>query len=130
MQKIIRVTAAAALLGFSPVLLADSACLLETNTTFMGEALNIKDCIQNAGMPEAEFTAQCEGFSQAVVEMGGPAAKITYLAACPTPFQAKCDNSALAKTMFFYYKRSPDEAAGLQTGCEMMQGKFTKGSLE
>jgi hypothetical protein len=109
---------------------ANEACLLETNATFMGVKLDIKDCIQNAGMAKNEFKAQCEGMSQAVVSMGGPAAKITYLTSCPVPFQAKCDNTSTAKTMFFYYKRSADEAAGIKSSCDLMQGNYTKGTLE
>jgi hypothetical protein len=109
--------------------LANEACLLETNADFMGVKLEIKDCIQNAGMAENDFKAQCEGLSQAVVSMGGPAAKITYLSSCPVPFQAKCDNSNTTKTVFFYYKRSADEAAGIESSCGLMQGQYTKGTL-
>jgi len=109
---------------------ASEACLLETNSTFMGIKLDIKDCVQNAGMSSDQFKAQCEELSQAVVSMGGPAANITYLSSCPEPFQAKCDNTKTAKNIFFYYKRAADEAASLQSGCEMMQGKYTQGSLQ
>jgi hypothetical protein len=108
---------------------ANNACLLEGKGTMMGIKLDIKDCIQNAGLPEANFKAQCEGISQATVAMGGPAAKITYLASCPVPFQAKCDNTKTAKTIFFYYKRAADEAASLQSGCELMKGTYTKGTF-
>lgn len=108
---------------------ASEACLLETNTTFMGVKLDVKDCIQNAGLTKNDFNAQCEGLSQAVVSMGGPAAKITYLSSCPVPFQAKCDNTRTAKTVFFYYKRASDEFASLKSGCDLMQGIYTKGTL-
>lgn len=108
---------------------ANQACVLELKGDMMGIPLDGKDCVQNAGLSEANFKAQCEGLSQAVVEMGGPAAKITYLASCPVPFQAKCDNTKTAKTIFFYYKRAADEAAGLESGCGLMQGVFTKGTL-
>ncbi len=110
--------------------LANEACLLETNTVFMGQRLEIKDCIQNAGLAKNDFRAQCEGMSQAAVSMGGPPAKMTYLPSCPVPFQAKCDNTKKAKTIFFYYMRSPDEAASLKSGCDLMQGSYTKGSLK
>tara|TARA_R110001592_G_scaffold87235_3_gene257662 strand:+ start:2407 stop:2796 length:390 start_codon:yes stop_codon:yes gene_type:complete len=108
---------------------ANDACLLETNATMMGVKLDIKDCLQNAGLPENQFKAQCEGISQAAVSMGGPAAKITYLTNCPTQFQAKCDSSSTAKTLFFYYKRSSDEAEGLKSSCELMGGVYTKGAF-
>lgn len=129
MKKFMIATSAMLFCVASSIGLAGEACLLETNSTFMGVTLDIKDCVQNAGMPSDEFKAQCEGMSQAVVDMGGPAAKISYLSSCPEPFQAKCDNTNTAKNMFFYYKRAADEAASLQSGCEMMQGKFTKGTL-
>jgi hypothetical protein len=35
--------------------LANEACLLETNADFMGVKLDIKDCIQNAGMATSDF---------------------------------------------------------------------------
>ena len=108
---------------------ANEACLLEAKGSMMGIPLDIKDCVQNAGLSEENFKAQCEGMSQAVVAMGGPAAKITYLASCPAPFQAKCDNTKSAKTIYFYYKRAADEAASLQSGCELMQGTYTKGTF-
>lgn len=109
---------------------ANQACVLEVKGDIMGVPLDGKDCVQNAGLSEANFKAQCEGLSQAVVEMGGPAAKITYLASCPEPFQAKCDNTKTAKTIFFYYKRAADEAAGLESGCGLMQGVFIKGTFK
>ncbi|MEC7815696.1 MAG: hypothetical protein VX939_05465 [Pseudomonadota bacterium] len=108
---------------------ADEACLLETDAMFMGVKLDVKDCVQNAGLAEDTFKAQCEGLSQAVVAMGGPAAKITYLSSCPVPFQAKCDNTDQSRAVFFYYKRAADEAAGLEASCNIMQGTYTQGSL-
>ena len=96
---------------------ANEACLLETSADAMGIKLDIKDCIQNAGMATGDFKAQCEGLSQAVVSMGGPAATITYLSSCPVPFQVKCDNSNTAKTVFF------------TTNDGLMQGQYTKGTL-
>ena len=110
--------------------IANNACLLETNTVMMGIELDIKDCIQNAGMAEADLQAICTGVSEAAVAMGGPAAKITYLSSCPVPFQAKCDNTNTAKAVFFYYKRAADEAAGLKSSCELMKGIYTKGELQ
>lgn len=129
MQKRLLISSMFAILLSNNQAFANEACLLETNADFMGVKLDIKDCIQNAGMAANDFKAQCEGLSQAVVSMGGPAAKITYLSSCPVPFQAKCDNSNTAKTVFFYYKRSADEAAGIETSCGLMQGKYTKGTL-
>lgn len=114
---------------FSMNVLAEEACLLETNAVFLGINIEVKDCVQNAGMGKDNFKAQCEGFSQAAVDLGGPAAKITYLASCPEPFQAKCDNTQTAKAIYFYYKRSPEEAEGLKSSCELFQGKYTKGEL-
>lgn len=108
---------------------ANEACLLETSSTMMGMKLEIKDCMQNAGMLKGNFKSQCQGISQAAVSMGGPAAKITYLTSCPTPFQAKCDNTKTAKTVSFYYKRAANEAAGLKSSCELMKGIYTKGTL-
>lgn len=118
------------ILSYSSLSSANEACLLEANTMMMGIQLDIKDCIQNAGLAEKDFKSQCQGMSQAAVSMGGPAAKITYLASCPTSFQAKCDNTKTAKTIFFYYKRAADEAAGIKSGCELMQGVYTNGTFQ
>jgi hypothetical protein len=128
-KRFLQITTVALVLSHNYVF-ANEACLLETNAMFMGVKLDIKDCIQNAGMAKNDFNAQCEGMSQAVVSMGGPAAKITYLSSCPVPFQAKCDNTSTAKTIFFYYKRAADEAASLKSSCDFMQGNYTKGTLE
>lgn len=106
---------------------ANQACVLEVKGDIMGVPLDGKDCIQNKGLSEADFKAQCEGLSQAVVAMGGPAAKITYLTSCPVPFQAKCDT---AKSILFYYKRAADEATSLESGCGLLQGVFTKGTFK
>lgn len=130
MKKRFFTSSVVALLLSHNYVFADEACLLETNAMFMGVQLDIKDCVQNSGMAKDDFMAQCEGISQAVVSMGGPAAKITYLSSCPVPFQAKCDNTNKAKTVFFYYKRSSDEAESLKSGCDIMQGNYTNGTLE
>lgn len=129
MAKRILLGAVVALLMLQGEAHANNACLLETNATFMDVALEIKDCIQNAGMDKNQFKAQCEGMSQAAVSMGGPAATISYLAACPVPFKAKCDNTHTAKTIFFYYKRPDDELASLKFGCDLIKGRYTEGTL-
>ncbi|KOO56904.1 hypothetical protein WH43_17420 [Rheinheimera sp. KL1] len=71
MPKSLLISSIFALLLSSTHALANEACLLETNADFMGVKLDIKDCIQNAGMATTDFKAQCEGLSQAVVSMGG-----------------------------------------------------------
>lgn len=108
---------------------ANEACLLETNAVMMGIELDIKDCMQNAGMAQEDFKAQCEAMSQAVVSMGGPAAKITYMDSCPTPFQGKCDVKETANMVFYYYKRAADEFPGIASSCELMEGVYTEGSI-
>lgn len=108
---------------------ANEACLLETNAVMMGIQLDIKDCMQNAGMPQDDFKATCEATSQAAVSMGGPAAKITYMDSCPTPFQAKCDIKKTASMVFYYYKRAADEFPGIASSCELMEGVYTEGSI-
>ena len=128
-KKFLTISAVTLLISHSYAF-ANEACLLEATANFMGVNLDIKDCLQNAGMTKSDFNAQCEGLSQAAVAMGGPAAKITYLSSCPEPFQAKCDHTSTAKTVFFYYKRSSDEAANLKSSCDLMQGKYTKGTLK
>jgi hypothetical protein len=128
MRTLLSTVQLTALLLVANTALANEACLLETNATFMGVTLDVKDCIENSGMTPKDHEAMCEGMSQAVVSMGGPAAKITYLPSCPAPFQAKCDNTKAAKSIFFYYKRAADEAASLKQGCDMMQGTYTNGT--
>ena len=82
MTKGLLISSVVALLLSGNYALANEACLLETNADFMGVKLDIKDCIQNAGMATADFKAQCEGLSQAIVSMGGPAATSTQKALC------------------------------------------------
>lgn len=39
----------------------------------MGIKLEIKDCMQNAGLAEEDFKSQCEGMQQTAGAMGGRA---------------------------------------------------------
>ncbi len=134
MPKSLLISSIFALLLSGNYALANEACLLETNADFMGVKLDIKDCIQNAGMATADFKAQCEGLSQAVVSMGGPAAKISYLSSCPVPFQAKCDHSSTAQTVFFTIndrlmkRQGSNPAVGLCKG-SIQKVHYSKGEL-
>ena len=57
----------------------------------MGQKIVIKDSMQNGGLPQAQFAQNCQGVSQSAAALGGAPAKITYLAACPTPSQGSCE---------------------------------------
>lgn len=109
---------------------ANTACLLEGKFEVYGMNLEIKDCVESKGLAPAQLKQQCEGMSQAATQMGAPPAKITYLKACPTPFQGKCDNSKTAKTVYYYYKREKDELKSMPQSCKLMGGTYTAGTLK
>jgi hypothetical protein len=57
------------------------ACLVEGSITVFGKKTEIKDCLQNDGIPKEHFLDSCNGIAQSAAAIGAPPAKITYLAA-------------------------------------------------
>jgi hypothetical protein len=116
---------AAALAAFcAPALAQDKACLLEGSFTFGGQTTEIKDCLQNGGVPAAQFKETCSSLPQATAAMGGPAAKVTWLAACPPQPQGSCEGFFGQPMTSFYYKRDAKTLADSRSSCQAQGGKW------
>ena len=105
----------------------DKACLLEGNFTLMGQKLVIKDCMQNNGVPQAQFVQNCQGASQAAASMGGAPAKITYLGACPVPALGVCDKLFGVALSGHYYLQDAQALKDTEAGCKAGGGTWKKG---
>ncbi len=104
------------------------ACLLEGNFTLMGQKIVMKDCLQNnGGQPQAQFVQNCQGLSQAAVSMGGPPAKITYLAACPVPALGVCDKLFGVALSGHYYAQDAQALKDTEASCKAGGGTWKKG---
>lgn len=106
---------------------SDKACLLEGNFVMMGQKIVIKDCMQNNGMPQVQFVQNCQGASQAAASMGGAPAKITYLAACPTPALGRCDKLMGGPLNGHYYLQDAQALKDTEAGCKAGGGTWKKG---
>ncbi|KAB7772555.1 hypothetical protein CKY51_00125 [Xanthomonas maliensis] len=103
------------------------ACLLEGKFTFMGQALDIKDCIQNRGEPHPRLVQACDGIAATATGMGAPAPKTTWLAACPPAAQGRCQGMAGSKLDAYYYKRSAQDLPQTRASCTAMKGTWIEG---
>lgn len=115
----------ACIVGLSlPVHAQDRACLLEGSFAFAGQKLDIKDCLENNGVPKARFQETCKSLAEATVGMGLPAAKNTPMAACPAQPQGACEGLFGAKMTAYYYKRDAQSLADTKTSCAAQGGKW------
>jgi hypothetical protein len=123
-----RLLTLATLLAAAPLLAqaSDKACLLEGSFSMMGQKIVIKDCMQNNGMPQAQFVQNCQGASQAAASMGGAPAKITYLAACPTPARGTCDKLFGGPLSGHYYLQDAQALKDTEAGCKAGGGTWKK----
>ncbi|WP_175626719.1 MULTISPECIES: hypothetical protein [Oxalobacteraceae] len=100
------------------------ACLMEGSFTVAGEKTEIKDCLQNNGIPHGQFVETCNSLSQATAAFGGPPAKTTYMAACPAQAQGVCVGFFGQPLSSHYYKRDPKTLASTKSGCQAQGGKW------
>ena len=107
-----------------PAMAQDKACLLEGSFTIGADRTEIKDCLQNNGVPKAQFVETCTSLAQATTAMGGPAAKVTYLAACPAQSQGACIGFFGQPMTSYYYKRDAKLLATSKSGCVAQGGKW------
>lgn len=117
---------ASALSSFSAHASSVNACVLEGKGMVGGQILDIKDCAQRTDdrVSEQKLKEMCSGLSAAAQALGGPPAKITYAAACPTGAQAHCMGVADGMLDFSYYKRSESDFPDMKGSCELMGGKW------
>ena len=102
----------------------EKACLLEGSFTFGAEKTEIKDCLQNNGVPQAQFVETCTSLAQATAAFGGPAAKITHMTGCPAPSQGSCAGFFGQPMTSYYYKRDAKTLATTKSSCLAQGGKW------
>lgn len=102
----------------------DKACLMEGSFTFAGQKTEIKDCLQNGGVPPAQFKETCSGLAQTAAAMGGPPAKVSYMAACPAQPQGSCEGFFGKPMTSYYYKRDPQTLGQVKSSCTAQGGKW------
>lgn len=108
----------------APAWASTKACLMEGSFTLLGKTTEIRDCMENGGVPAAQFTEMCTGLVDMVKSMGGPGGKITYLPACPAAPQGVCERIFQQPLTAYYYKRDPASLADVRKGCEAQGGKW------
>ncbi len=105
----------------------DKACLLEGSFTLMGQKIEAKDCMLNTGAPQQHFIESCKGLAEAGKAFGAPAAKLTWLSACPAKSQGICEGLLGAPMNVYYYKKDAQALADTQRACVSQGGKWKKG---
>lgn len=107
-----------------PAFAQDKACLLEGSFTMLGQTIEIKDCMQNNGVPQEQFVEICTGISSATTAMGGPPATITWLGSCPASPQGVCEGLFGAPVSAYYYKREVESLDDVKQGCVDQGGSW------
>jgi hypothetical protein len=102
----------------------DKACLMEGSFAIAGQKTEIKDCLQNGGVPPAQFKETCSGLAQTAAAMGGPPAKVSYMAACPAQAQGSCEGFFGKPMTGYYYKRDPQTLGTVKSSCIAQGGKW------
>ena len=121
----LRLAAFGLLLSLSGAGMAQTqACLLEGSMSMGGKKIEIRDCMQAQGIPAAQFKEMCNGMSQSAAAMGGPPAKISYMAACPAAAQGTCEGMFGGPIAGYYYRRDAAALADTKQGCAAAGGKW------
>lgn len=106
---------------------APRACLMEGKFEFMGQKMDISDCIQNDGASHANLVEACDTISKMATGMGIPAPKTTWLASCPSAPQGRCVHMNGSKLTAYYYKRPVQDLPDVKSSCELMGGRYAEG---
>lgn len=124
-RKILTLLLACPLLALSTAAFAqEKACLIEGSITMMGKKTEMKDCMENNGFPQAQFVEACNNMGKATAGLGGPPAKVTFMAACPAQPQGACEGLFKQPLTGYYYKREAKLLATTKTSCVEQGGKW------
>lgn len=103
----------------------DKSCLLEGSFTLGGQTTEIKDCIENKGVPQAQFEETCSKLVQITAAFpGGKAGTVTYMPTCPAKPQGICEGFFGQPMNSFYYKRDPKTLPNVKKSCLAQGGKW------
>jgi hypothetical protein len=104
---------------------AEKSCLLEGSFTFGGKTTEIKDCIENNGVPQNQFEEMCSQLVKMTVAFpGGKAGTVTYMPTCPVKPQGICVGFFGQPMSSYYYKRPTNTLADVKSGCLAQGGKW------
>ena len=106
---------------------APRACLMEGKFEFMGQKMDISDCIQNDGTSHANLVEACNAISKMATGMGIPAPKTAWLASGPVAPQGRCLHMNGSKLTAYYYKRPVQDLPDVKSSCELMGGRYAEG---
>lgn len=111
-----------------PAHAADKACLLEGTMVINGKSTPMKDCLENAGVPDEQFKSTCDSIAKMgeslAKSLGGAAPKTTYLAACPAGATNTCTGFFGQPMTSYYYKRDAAELIKTKESCLAQGGKW------
>ena len=99
-----------------------SACMGAKAIVVAGQKIEPDQCMQNMGVPAAQFKQNCELTSKGIPELGIAGPGVVYMAACPAGAVNVCDGFAQGKLKTYYY--SKEDSANRKKGCEMIGGIF------
>jgi hypothetical protein len=107
------------------------ACHLTGVINLMGVSEVMDDCIENAGVSQAQFRTACEshfdGAKDLARQVGGSVSndRLAWLPRCPAPSQGQCSGFGGVPITVHYYSRPGDELARLPEGCAALGGRYS-----
>lgn len=117
-------TASLLLAAPSLVLAEGKACQFEGTHKLAGQVIVINDCLENKGVPQAQFTEMCRGMSEFTMGDTTFKAKLTFLPACPASPQGSCDGLFGQPLKAAYYKRDAGTLEDTRKSCLAQGGKW------
>ena len=102
----------------------EKVCLMEGILPLGDEKIETKDCLQNNGVPQAQFTKICDTLSRTAVADDVPPAKITYMATCPSQSQGSCEGFLGRPMTNYYYKHDVESLPTIKAICQSQGGKW------
>lgn len=112
----------------TPSAKTSKACMIAGEFNVPGRTIRSRDCVQPTGASSAaELKQLCEGLANTSAQMGGKAGQITYMDACPSPSQGRCNGLFGLAFDGYYYERGADDLAGLPNSCAQGGGTWKAG---
>lgn len=105
-----------------PLHAADNACLLEGTATIAGQDMQIKDCLQNEGVPAEQFAQMCNELQEMGEQVGGSRPEMTFMSACPSGALGSCHGLLGQQLSGHYYNQDGEQLVAVQNACEQQNG--------
>lgn len=112
----------AAVLLACPLAYAKNACMMQGQ--ILGQVIN--ECTETEmNLSDSQQKLQCSGQAPGLEGTGGQV-NMTLVASCPGGAGGTCDSPRGAPARIYYYQRSDDQLAALQSACEAQGGRWSK----